>query len=93
MPTNCDSARSLSELAPSWTALTKRIAPIGISATMPVLIERTSVWLTARFAASAYGLAVLPHLVGVLPDLVEDHDGVVEREAEDREQTGDRGRA
>ena len=31
----------------------KRIEPTGSSATTEVLIERTSVWLTARFAASA----------------------------------------
>ena len=54
MPTNRASARSFIEPEPSWTAPTYRIAPTGISATIEVLIERTRVWLTARFAASAY---------------------------------------
>ena len=51
MPTNSASARSFSEPLPSWTTPTYRIAPTGRSATIEVLIERTSVWLTARFAS------------------------------------------
>jgi len=43
----------LKEREPSWTALTYRIAPIGMSATIEVLIERTRVWLTARLVACA----------------------------------------
>ena len=53
MPTNSASARSFSEPEPSCTAPTYRMQPTGISATIEVLIERTSVWLTARLAASA----------------------------------------
>jgi hypothetical protein len=51
MPTNRASARSLSVPAPSRPAPTKRMAATGSSAMIEVLIERTSVWLTARFAA------------------------------------------
>ena len=53
MPTNSASARSFSALEPSCTVPTYRIAPTGISATIEVLIERTRVWFTARFACSA----------------------------------------
>ena len=39
------------------------------------------------------GLPGASEVAGVLADLVEDHDRVVEREAEDRQQAGHRGRA
>ena len=51
MPTNSASDRSLSGPAPSSTTPTNRIAPIGSSAMIEVLIDRTRVWLTARFTA------------------------------------------
>ena len=54
MPTNRASAMSRSVPAPRRNAPTNRIAPTGSSATTEVLIERTSVWLTARLAFSAY---------------------------------------
>ena len=92
MPTNRASARSFSEPEPSWTTPTYRIAPTGSSATIEVLIERTRVWLTARLAALAYVVRLRTQVLGVLPHLVEDHHGVVEREAEDRQDAGDRRR-
>ena len=59
-----------------------------------VLIERMRVWLTARLAASLAGHAgAAVEVLGVLVDLVEHHDGVVEREAEDRQEADDRRRA
>ena len=68
----------------------KRIAPTGSSATTEVLIDRTRVWLTARFAASAKVRFVGGRdVLGVLPDLVEHHDRVVQRVAEDREEADD----
>ena len=54
MPTNSASAMSRSVPAPRMNAPTNRIAPTGSSATTEVLIDRTSVWLTARLAFSAY---------------------------------------
>ena len=52
MPTNSASDRSLSVPAPRMHEPTNRIAPTGSRAMIEVLIDRTSVWLTARFAAS-----------------------------------------
>ena len=46
--------RSLRVPAPSRPAPTKRIDPTGIKATIVVLIERTTVWFTARLAACEY---------------------------------------
>ncbi len=69
----------------------KRIAATGSSATTDVLIDRTRVWLTARLTDSANVRADLfAVFAGVLADLVEDHHGVVERVAEDRQEADDR---
>ena len=58
-----------------------------------MLIERTRVWLTARFTGSPkVRLRCSATLGGVLADLVEDHDGVVERVAEDRQEADHGGR-
>ena len=46
--------RSLRVPAPSNPAATKRIDPTGINATIVVLIDRTTVWFTARLAACDY---------------------------------------
>ena len=70
-----------------------RIAATGSSAMIEVLIDRTRVWLTARLAASAVGHpAAAGEPAGVLPDLVEHDDGVVQRVAEDRQDADDRRR-
>ena len=90
---NRASEMSRSVPAPSTTAPMNRIAPTGSSATTEVLIDRTRVWFTARFTDSdecSPGLHGV--LGGVLPDLVEHHDGVVQRVAEDREEADDRRR-
>ena len=52
MPTKIASEMSRSVSAPSTNAPMNRIAATGRSATTVVLIERTSVWFTARFTDS-----------------------------------------
>src|SRR3954447_15888691 len=54
MPTNSASARSFSAPEPNDTTPTYNSAPTGSSATIEVLIDRTRLWLMARFAASLY---------------------------------------
>ena len=67
--------------------------PTGSSAISEVLIERISVWLTARLAACEYVVREPPRMPrDVLVDLVEDDDRVVQRETEDGEQADDRRR-
>ena len=51
MPTKSTSARSFSSPAPRNPAPTNRMDATGSSAISEVLIERTSVWLSAWFAA------------------------------------------
>ena len=53
-PTNRISARSLIVPTPSSPAPTNSSPATGSSAISEVLIERISVWFTARFAASEY---------------------------------------
>ncbi len=53
MPMNSDSAMSRRVPAPSTTAPMKRIDPTGRMATIDVLMDRTRVWLTARFTDCA----------------------------------------
>ena len=56
IPTNSASARSFSVPgAEQGERRRTRIAATGSRATTEVLIDRTSVWLTARFAASRVG--------------------------------------
>jgi hypothetical protein len=65
IPTNSTRPRSRSVPAPRRPAPMKSRPPTGSSATRPVLIDRISVWLTARLAASAYVcvlLAVMPRV-------------------------------
>ena len=62
MPTNRASARSFSGPVPSTRTPTISSAATGSSAVTEVLIERTSVWLTARFARSAYVRVVEPRI-------------------------------
>ena len=94
MPMSSASEMSRRVSAPSTPAPMNRIAATGRAATTLVLIERTRVWLTARFTDSAkVRRDFLAVLGGVLADLVEHHDGVVERVAEDREDADHRGRA
>src|SRR6187431_2351987 len=52
VPMKIDSEMSVSVSAPSANAPMKRIAPVGRIATTVVLIERISVWLTARLTDS-----------------------------------------
>jgi hypothetical protein len=52
VPTKIDSEMSVSVCAPSHSAPMNRIAPVGSAATTVVLIERISVWLTARLTDS-----------------------------------------
>ena len=58
MPTNSARARSLSGPVPRIAAPANSSAPTGSKAVTDVLIERTSVWLSARLACSAYVLDV-----------------------------------
>ena len=52
--------------------------------------ERISTWFIDRFTISAYvAPAGRPMRLAVLVHLVEHHDGVVQREAEDREERDD----
>ena len=52
MPTNSTSDRSFSSPLPSSSVPTIRIAVTGSSAMSEVLMDRTSVWFSARLAAS-----------------------------------------
>src|SRR5690606_6494471 len=52
MPTKIDSEMSVSVSAPNQNEPMKRIAPTGSAATIEVLIDRMSVWLTARLTDS-----------------------------------------
>ncbi len=54
MPTNSASAMSRRVPAPSRKAPMNRIAATGSTATIEVLIDRTSVWFSARLAISEY---------------------------------------
>jgi hypothetical protein len=54
IPTNSARLRSSRVPGPSSVNPTTRIAAIGRSATTVVLMDRTRVWLTARFAAWVY---------------------------------------
>ena len=53
MPMNSTRAMSRRVPAPSRNAPMNKIEPTGSTATTEVLIERTRVWFTARFAPSA----------------------------------------
>ena len=53
MPMNRASEMSVRVPVPSSTDPMSRIEPTGSSATTEVLMERTIVWLTARFTNSA----------------------------------------
>ena len=59
MPTNSASDRSLSGPSPRMNVPAKSSAATGSTPMIVVLIERTSTWLTARFAASEYVFVVL----------------------------------
>ncbi len=52
MPTNSTSDRSFSSPLPSSSEPTTRIAATGSYAVSEVLMDRTRVWFSARFAAS-----------------------------------------
>src|SRR5690554_6810634 len=52
MPTKIDREIEVSVSAPNHSAPMKRIAPTGSAATTDVLIDRISVWFTARFTDS-----------------------------------------
>ena len=52
MPTNSTSDRSLSVPVPSSAPPMNKIDATGSNAVSEVLIDRTSVWFSARFAAS-----------------------------------------
>ena len=52
MPTNSASAMSRSVPAPSSPAPMNRIEPTGRMPTTEVVMDRTSVWFTARFTFS-----------------------------------------
>ena len=93
MPTNRASERSSSTPGPRKSAPTASTAAIGSRPMTVVLIERTSVWLTARLAAWAKVIRPLANAsLGVLAHLVEDDDGVVEAVAEDGEEADHRRR-
>ena len=81
MPTSCTSARSFSVPTPSSHTATTISATIGNTPIRVVLIDRMNVWLIARLACSAKVRRVgCSKPVGVLLDLVEHHDRVVQRE-------------
>ncbi len=93
MPTSCTRARSASVPTPS-TPTPTIIRPItGSTAISEVLIERIERLVqreVRRLPVGAAGEA--EEAAGVLLDLVEHHDRVVEREPQDRQQPDHRGR-
>ena len=93
IPTSCTSARSCRVPTPRMPTPTTSRPMTGSSAISDVLIERIRVWFSARFGGLAVGAAgQAQQASGVLLDLVEHDDRVVQGEAEDGEQTDHRRR-